>query len=80
MAVLSVRKNEKRIPPWEKARILVHMQEEQRKRKLLQNDMKERQHKATVRAKSPSPLDSMDENRKRLADIKKRIESGEEET
>jgi hypothetical protein len=80
LAVLSVRKNEKRIPPWEKARILVHMQEEQRKRKLLQNDMKERQHKATARAKSPSPLDSMYENRKRLADIKKRIESGEEET
>jgi hypothetical protein len=79
LAVLSVKKNEKRIPPWEKARILVHMQEEQRKRKLLQNDMKERQHKATLRVKRPSPLDSMDENRRRLAELKKRMESGEEE-
>jgi len=72
-------KKEKRIPPWEKARILVHMQEEQRKRKLLENDMKERRNKAVLRSKRPSPLDSMDENRKRLADIRKRMESGEEE-
>jgi len=76
---LSVKKNEKRIPPWEKARIIVHMQEEQRKRKLLENDMKQHQRNAAFRAKRPSPLDSMDENRKRLAEIRKRIESGEEE-
>jgi len=69
----------KRIPPWEKARILVHMQEEQRKRKLLESEMKERQRKAAFRVKRPSPLDSMDENRKRLAEIRKRMESGEEE-
>jgi len=76
---LSVKKNEKRIPPWEKARIIVHMQEEQRKLKLLENDMKQRQRGATFRAKRPSPLDSIDENRKRLAEIRKRMESGEEE-
>jgi len=72
-------KKETRIPPWEKARILVHMQEEQRKRKLLESEMKERQRKAAFRVKRPSPLDSMDENRKRLAEIRKRMELGEEE-
>jgi len=55
------------------------MQEEQRKSKLLENDMKQRQRNAAFRAKRPSPLDSIDENRKRLAEIRKRMESGEEE-
>ncbi len=66
----------KRLPPWEEARLVFRMQEEQRKRKVLEDDMKQRRS----RAKRPGPntLDELEENRKRLAEIRKRMEAEEE--
>lgn len=66
----------KRLPPWEEARLLFKMQEEARKRKLLEEDMKNRR----VRGKriGPNTLDELEENRKRLKQLQKRLE--EEET
>ena len=66
----------KRLPPWEEARLVFRMQEEQRKRKVLEDDMRQRR----TRAKRPSPntLDELEENRKRLAEIRKRLDAEEE--
>ena len=68
---------EGRIPPWERARIIVHMQEEERKRKLFQGENKNRKVKPTGRARNPSPLDSVLENRKRLSEIRRRMAEGQ---
>ncbi len=62
----------KRLPPWEEARLIFKMQEEARKRRLLEQDVK---HPRT-RAKpvGPNTLDELEENRKRLKELQKRIE------
>ena len=62
----------KRLPPWEEARLLFKMQEEARKRKLLEEDMKNRR----IRSKrvGPNTLDELEENRKRLKQLQKRLE------
>lgn len=67
----------KRIPPWEAARLVFQQEEERRKRKLMQADMKVRQTRAIARAKRPGPFDELEANRKRLADIKKRLQEEE---
>ncbi len=65
----------KRLPPWEQARLVFRMQEERRKRKLLEGDMKQRQ--ARARRPGPNTLVELEDNRKRLAEIKKRMEDEE---
>lgn len=62
----------KRLPPWEEAKLLFKMQEETRKRKLLEEDMKVRR----VRAKrvGPNTLDELEENRRRLKKLEERLE------
>jgi len=65
----------KRLPPWEEARLLFKMQEEARKRKLLEEDMKTR--RARGRRVGPNTLDELEENRKRLRDLQKRLEEDE---
>ncbi|HEX4919886.1 MAG TPA: hypothetical protein VFV92_04905 [Candidatus Bathyarchaeia archaeon] len=62
----------KRLPPWEEAKLLFKMQEETRKRKLLEEDMKIRR----VRAKrvGPNTLDELEENRRRLKKLEERLE------
>jgi hypothetical protein len=66
----------KRLPPWEEARLLFRMQEEARKRKLLEEDMKK--HHARAKRVGPNTVDELEENRKRLKDLQKRLD--EEET
>jgi hypothetical protein len=66
----------KRLPPWEEARILFRMQEEARKRKLLEEDMKHR--RARGRRVGPNTLDELEENRKRLKELQKRLEEEDE--
>ena len=68
----------KRLPPWEEARLLFKMQEEARKRKLLEEDMKNR--RARSKRVGPNTLDELEENRKRLKQLQKRLEEEEEET
>ena len=65
----------KRLPPWEEARVLFKMQEEARKRKLLQADMTHRQ--ALAKRIGPNTLDELEENRKRLRQLQKRMEDEE---
>ena len=62
----------KRMPPWEEARLLFRMQEEARKRKLLEEDMKHR--RARGKRMGPNTLDELEENRKRLKELQKRLE------
>ena len=64
--------DKKRLPPWEEARLLFKMQEEARKRKLPEQDVK----RPRTRAKrvGPNTLDELEENRKRLKELQKRIE------
>ncbi len=64
------------MPPWEEARLVFKMQEETRKRKLLEEDMKHRRERAE-RA-GPNTLDELEENRKRLRELQKRIEEDPE--
>ncbi|HYY92464.1 MAG TPA: hypothetical protein VE955_10795 [Candidatus Dormibacteraeota bacterium] len=68
----------KRLPPWEEARLLFKMQEEARKRKLLEEDMKNRR----IRSKrvGPNTLDELEENRKRLKQLQKRLDEEETES
>ncbi len=61
----------KRLPPWEEARIVFQMQEQARKRKLLEEDMKSR--RARAKRAGPNTLDELEENRKRLESLQKRI-------
>jgi hypothetical protein len=65
----------KRLPPWEEARLLFRMQEEARKRKLLEDDMKHR--RARSKRVGPNTLDELEENRKRLKELQKRIDEEE---
>lgn len=62
----------KRLPPWEEAKLVFKMQEETRKRKLLEGDMQQRR----VRAKrvGPNTSDELEENRKRLRALRERVE------
>jgi len=66
----------KRLPPWEEAKLVFKMQEETRKRKLLEEDMLQRR----VRAKrvGPNTSDELEENRKRLRALQGRIEHDED--
>jgi hypothetical protein len=65
----------KRLPPWEEAQLLFKMQEETRKRKLLEEDMKHRH--ARAKKVGPNTLDELEENRKRLKELQKRLDEEE---
>ena len=62
----------KRLPPWEEAKLVFKMQEEARKRKLLEKDMQQRQ--GWAKRVGPNTSDELEENRKRLRDLQKRLE------
>jgi hypothetical protein len=62
----------KRLPPWEEAKLVFKMQEETRKRKLLEKDMQRRQ--GWAKRVGPNTSDELEENRKRLRALQKRIE------
>ena len=62
----------KRLPPWEEAKLVFKMQEEARKRKLLEKDMQQRQ--GWAERVGPNTSDELEENRKRLRDLQKRLE------
>jgi hypothetical protein len=64
----------KRLPPWEEAKLVFKMQEETRKRKLLEKDMQQRQ--GWAKRVGPNTSDELEENRKRLKDLQKRLEQG----
>lgn len=61
----------KRLPPWEEAQLVFRMQEEARKRKLLEKDVKPRQPRA--KRIGPNTLGELEENRKRLRELQKRL-------
>jgi hypothetical protein len=67
----------KRLPPWEEAKLVFKMQEETRKRKLLEEDMQQRR----VRAKRVglNTSDELEENRKRLRALQERIEHDDDQ-
>jgi len=60
------------LPPWEEAKLVFKMQEETRKRKLLEKDMQQRQ--GWSKRVGPNTSDELEENRKRLRALQKRIE------
>jgi hypothetical protein len=62
----------KRLPPWEEAKLVFKMQEEARKRKLLEKDMQQRQ--GWAKRVGPNTSDELEENKKRLRDLQKRLE------
>ncbi len=62
----------KRLPPCEEAKLVFKMQEETRKRKLLEKDMQQRQ--GWSKRVGPNTSDELEENRKRLRALQKRIE------
>ena len=62
----------KRLPPWEEAKLVFKLQEETRKRKLLEKDMQQRQ--GWARRVGPNTSDELKENRKRLSALQKRID------
>jgi hypothetical protein len=66
----------KRLPPWEEAKLVFKMQEETRKRKLLEVDMQQRR----VRAKrvGPNTSEELEENGKRLRALQERVEHGDD--
>jgi hypothetical protein len=65
--------DKKRLPPWEEAKLVFKMQEETRKRKLLEKDMQQRQ--GWAKRVGPNTSDELEENRKRLRALQKRIEN-----
>jgi len=65
----------KRLPPWEEAKLLFKMQEEARKSKLLEESVK--RHRARAKRVGPNTLDELEENRKRLKMLQKRLEEEE---
>lgn len=65
----------KRLPPWEEAKLLFKMQEEARKSKLLEENVK--RHRARAKRVGPNTLDELEENRKRLKMLQKRLEEEE---
>jgi hypothetical protein len=67
----------KRLPPWEEAKLVFKMQEETRKRKLLEKDMQQRQ--GWAKRVGPNTSDELEENRKRLRELKKRIEEDDDQ-
>jgi hypothetical protein len=62
----------KRLPPWEEAKLVFKMQEENRKRKLLEGDMQQR--RVSTKRVGPNTSDELEENRKRLRALQERIE------
>ena len=58
-------------PPWEQANIIFRMQEQARKRKQLEEDMKQR-HARQKRA-GPNTLDELEENKLRLKALRERL-------
>jgi len=62
----------KRLPPWEEAKLVFKLQEETRKRKLLEKDMQQRQ--GWARRVGPNTSDELEDNRKRLKALQKRID------
>ena len=62
----------KRLPPWEEAKLVFKMQEEIRKRKLLEEDMQRRRGRS--KRVGPNTSDELEENRKRLRALQDRIE------
>jgi hypothetical protein len=67
----------KRLPPWEEAKLVFKMQEETRKRKLLEKDMQQRQ--GWAKRVGPNTSDELEENRKRLRALQKRIEEDDDQ-
>ena len=65
----------KRLPPWEEAKLLFKMQEEARKSKLLEEDVKHR--RAQAKRVGPNTLPELEENRKRLKMLQQRLEHEE---
>jgi hypothetical protein len=65
----------KRLPPWEEAKLLFKMQEEKRKSKLLEENVKH--HRARAKRVGPNTLDELEENRKRLKMLQQRLEEEE---
>jgi hypothetical protein len=65
----------KRLPPWEEAKLLFKMQEEARKSKLLEEDVKH--HRARAKRVGPNTLDELEENRKRLKMLQQRLDEEE---
>ena len=63
----------KRLPPWEEAKLVFKMQEQTRKRKLLEEDMQQRRGRA--KRIGPNTSDELEENRKRLRALQERIEN-----
>ena len=61
----------KRLPPWEEARLVFKMQEQERKRKLLEEDMKQRRERG--KRIGPNTADELEANRKRLRELEKRL-------
>jgi hypothetical protein len=61
----------KRLPPWEEAQIVFKMQEQARKRKLMEEDVKGR--RARAKRIGPNTADELEENRKRLRLLQRRI-------
>lgn len=68
----------KRLPPWEEAALLFKMQEEARKLKLLEEDMKNR--RARAKRIGPNTLDELEQNRRRLKELQNRLEEEETKT
>jgi len=62
----------KRLPPWEEARLLFKMQEQARKRKLLEEDVK--RHHSRAKRVGPNTPDELEQNRKRLRELQERLE------
>ena len=67
----------KRLPPWEEARVLFQMQEAARKRKLLEEEVKK--HHARAKRVGPNTPDELEENRKRLKELQKRLDEEEKD-
>jgi hypothetical protein len=67
----------KRLPPWEEAKLVFKMQEETRKRKLLEKDMQQRA--GWAKRVGPNTSDELEENRKRLRELQKRIEEDDDQ-
>ena len=63
----------KRLPPWEEAKLVFRMQEEARKRKLLEVNMKHRQ--PAGKRIGPNTPGELEENRKRLRELQKRLKA-----
>jgi len=61
----------KRLPPWEEAKLVFKMQEEARKRKLLEEEV--RRHHPRPKRVGPNTPDELEQNRKRLRELQERL-------